>query len=63
MENRLEECEDNRAAQIAEFNKELGRRLASLDRGDKVDPATVWAHLERKSKERRQQNRRSLDSD
>src|SRR5271165_3994355 len=50
----LEENERARTAQLAEFNKELGRRLASLDRGETVDPATVRARLQRKSQERRQ---------
>ena len=35
----LEEHDSARAAQLAEFNAELGRRLAALDRGDVVDPA------------------------
>jgi antitoxin ParD1/3/4 len=51
----LEEHERARAAQLAEFNKELGRRLASLDRGESVDPANVRARLQRKSEERRKQ--------
>jgi antitoxin ParD1/3/4 len=34
----LEEHDSARAAQLAEFNEELGRRLASLDRGATVDP-------------------------
>lgn len=34
----LEEHDQARAAQIEEFNQELGRRLASLDRGERVDP-------------------------
>jgi antitoxin ParD1/3/4 len=50
----LEEQERARAVQLAEFNKELGRRLASLDRGEKVDPDTVFERLRRKSQERRQ---------
>jgi hypothetical protein len=40
-------------AQLAEFNGELGRRLASLDRGETVDPAKARARLQRKSGERR----------
>ena len=50
----LEEQERMRTVQLAEFNKELGRRLASLDRGEKVDPAELFARLQRKSQERRQ---------
>jgi len=34
----LEEHDSARAAQLAEFNRELGRRLAALDRGEVVDP-------------------------
>ena len=49
----LEEHELARAAQLAEFNKELGRRLAALDRGEHVDPGEVRARLRRKSEERR----------
>jgi len=50
----LEEHEKARTKQLAEFNKELGRRLASLDRGESVDPATARARLQRKSRDRRQ---------
>ena len=50
----LEEHDRVRTAQLAEFNKELGRRMASLDRGESVDPATVRARLQRKPQERRQ---------
>jgi antitoxin ParD1/3/4 len=49
----LEEHDSARAAQLAEFNEELGRRLASLDRGETVDPAGARARLQRKSVERR----------
>jgi antitoxin ParD1/3/4 len=49
----LEEHDSARAAQLAEFNRELGRRLASLDRGETVDPAESRARLQRKSAERR----------
>ena len=50
----LEEHEQARAAQMGEFHKELGRRLASLDRGEQVDPVAARARLQRKSAERRQ---------
>jgi antitoxin ParD1/3/4 len=50
----LEDHEQARTAQLAEFNQELGKRLASLDRGERVDPAKVRSRLERKSKERRE---------
>jgi antitoxin ParD1/3/4 len=49
----LEEHDQDRARKIAEFNEEIGRRLASLDRGEHVAPEEVRAHLERKSEERR----------
>jgi antitoxin ParD1/3/4 len=49
----LEEHDSARAAQLAEFNRELGRRLASLDRGETVDPAEARARLRRKAGERR----------
>jgi len=49
----LEEHDAARASQLAEFNEELGRRLASLDRGETVDPAETRARLQRKSGERR----------
>ena len=49
----LEEHEQTRAAQLAEFNKELGRRLASLDRGEHIDPAEARERLRRKSAARR----------
>jgi antitoxin ParD1/3/4 len=49
----LEEHDSARAAQLAEFNGELDRRLASLDRGERVDPVDARARLQRKSAERR----------
>jgi len=49
----LEEHDSIRASQLAEFNGELGRRLASLDRGKTVDPVESRARLQRKSAERR----------
>ena len=49
----LGDHEQARATQLKEFNQELGRRLASLDRGDRVDPAKVRSRLGRKSEERR----------
>jgi antitoxin ParD1/3/4 len=49
----LEEHDSARAAQLAEFNGELRRRLASLDRGETADPAEARARLKRKSGERR----------
>jgi len=49
----LEEHDSVRAAQLAEFNKELGRRLAAVDHGEGVDPAEARARLRRKSEQRR----------
>jgi antitoxin ParD1/3/4 len=49
----LEEHDSARAAQLLEFNEELGRRLANLDRGEVVDPAAARARLLRKSEQRR----------
>jgi antitoxin ParD1/3/4 len=49
----LEENDSARAAQLAQFNDELGRRLASLDRGEAVEPAAARARLQRKSEQRR----------
>ena len=49
----LEEHDSARAAQLAEFNRELGRRLACLDHGDVADPAEARARLQRKSEQRR----------
>ncbi len=49
----LEEHDLARAAQMAQFNEELGRRLAALDRGETVDSAQARARLQRKSDQRR----------
>lgn len=49
----LEEHDQARAAQLGQFNKELGRRLAALDRGETVGPDEVRCRLRRKSEERR----------
>jgi antitoxin ParD1/3/4 len=49
----LEEHDQARAVQLAEFNQELGRRLDSLDRGQHVDPAEVRDRLRNKSETRR----------
>ena len=49
----LEEHEQARAAQLAEFNKELGRRLASRE---KVYPNEARSRLQRKSKARQKQH-------
>ncbi len=49
----LEEHDLNRAARLAEFNQELGRRLESLDRGMHVNPVEARDRLKRKSDQRR----------
>jgi len=49
----LEEYDQSRSAQIAAFNRELGARLASLDRGKSVDPDAARQRLRRKSAEKR----------
>jgi antitoxin ParD1/3/4 len=49
----LEEHDRSRASQVAAFNKELGRRLASLDRGERVDPAAARRRIQSKSRARR----------
>ena len=49
----LEEQDRTRAGRLAEFNRELGRRLAPPDRGEKADPAETLARLQRKSQHRR----------
>jgi antitoxin ParD1/3/4 len=49
----LEEHEQARAMQLAEFNSELGRRLDSLDRGHSLSPAEARSRLKQKSDARR----------
>jgi antitoxin ParD1/3/4 len=49
----LEEHDRSRAEQIASFNKELSHRLASLDRGECVDPAAARSRIQAKSRSRR----------
>jgi antitoxin ParD1/3/4 len=49
----LEEHDSARAVQLTEFNGELGRRLAALDRGEVVDPIAARSRLQRKSEQRR----------
>jgi antitoxin ParD1/3/4 len=49
----LEEHDRARSAQLAAFNQEIGARLASLDRGEYVNPGKVRKRLEQKSRERR----------
>ena len=49
----LEEHDSARAAQLAQFNGELGRRLAALDRSEVIDPAAARTRLQLKSEQRR----------
>jgi antitoxin ParD1/3/4 len=49
----LEEHDRARSAQIAAFNRELGTRLASLDRGERVDPAVARLRVKARSQARR----------
>lgn len=49
----LEGYDQMRSAQLAELNEELGRRLESLDSGNVVDGAEVFARLRQKSEARR----------
>jgi antitoxin ParD1/3/4 len=52
----LEEHDRARGAQIAVFNQELGVRLASLDRGERVESGAARERIERKSGERRKRS-------
>ena len=49
----LEERDQARSVQLAEFNQELCRRLDTLDRGQHVSPAAARARLKRKSEQPR----------
>ncbi len=49
----LEQHDQARTAQLAEFNGELSRRLAALDVGETVTPAEARARLQRKSDQSR----------
>jgi len=53
----LEEHERIRAAQLAEFQAELDRRTAALDRGEHMDPAAVRSELRARSQARRASRR------
>lgn len=52
----LEDNDRTRGAQLTAFNKELGTRLDSLDRGVRVEPKAARTRLEQKSRERRRLN-------
>jgi antitoxin ParD1/3/4 len=49
----LEEQDNMRSAQIAEFNRILEARIAASDRGELVDPQTARERLRLKSDEAR----------
>ena len=49
----LEEYETTRAEQLERFNAELGRRLAALDRGERISEAELRSRMAAKSRERR----------
>ncbi len=49
----LEEHDRARSAQIAAFNQELGHRLESLDRGERIDPTAARQRIESKYRARR----------
>ena len=49
----LKAYHNERVAQLAEFDAELGRRLKALDSGSAVIPAATRAKLQRKSEQRR----------
>ena len=52
----LEQHEQARAAHLGEFNTELARRLAALDRGEQVDPAQARLRLQQRSAKRRKKS-------
>jgi antitoxin ParD1/3/4 len=52
----LEEHDRARAAQLTAFNNELGIRIASLDRGERVAPKAVRERIALKSRERRRRS-------
>lgn len=52
----LEDHDRMRGAQLASFNQELGARLASLDRGESVNPEETRKRLDAKSRQRRKLN-------
>jgi antitoxin ParD1/3/4 len=52
----LEEHDLARSAQLAGFNRELGTRLAALDRGEYVEPEAARKRIEQKSLDRRKRS-------
>jgi len=49
----LEEHEQARTTQLAEFRAEMDRRLASLDRGERVNGEALRAQIRQRSEQRR----------
>ena len=49
----LEEQEQVRQAQLTAFRREIDRRVAALDRGERVDPAILRAEIRKRSEARR----------
>jgi hypothetical protein len=56
MERQSRKHEASRAAQKAEFEGELKRRLDSLDSGKSIDPASVRNRLQQRSAEFRKKS-------
>jgi hypothetical protein len=44
-------------SRLAQFNEEIGRRLAAFDRGEVIDPVAARARLQRKSEHHRKKTR------
>ena len=53
----LQEHEQVRSEQIKAFHREIGSRLAALDRGEYIEPATARKRLQQKSRERKRARR------
>ncbi len=53
----LEEQEQIRQAQLNAFRQEIDRRVSALDRGERVDPATIRAEIRRRPEARRKSPR------
>jgi antitoxin ParD1/3/4 len=53
----LEEQEQVRQAQLTAFRREIDSRVAALDRGERVDPATLRTEIRKRSEARRKSSR------
>jgi antitoxin ParD1/3/4 len=53
----LEEQEQVRQAHLTAFRQEIDRRVAALDQGERVDPATLRAEIRKRSAARRPSSR------